>query len=103
MRGKSCLTNLLDFYEDVTSAVDRGEPVDAVFLDFQKAFDKVPHKRLLKKIRAHGVGGSVLEWIGNWLSDRKQRSGINGCFSGWRMVTACRRDRYSGRNYLPFT
>ncbi|XP_078083661.1 uncharacterized protein LOC144503028 [Mustelus asterias] len=61
MKGKSCLTNLLDFYEDVTSAVDRGEPVDVVFLDFQKAFDKVPHKRLLQKIGVHGVrvlGGS---------------------------------------------
>ena len=67
MRGKSCLTNLLDFYEDVTSAVDGGEPVD-----FQKAFDKVPHKRLLKKIGSHGVGGRVLAWIGDWLSDRKQ-------------------------------
>ena len=65
MRGKSCLTNLLDFYEDVTSAVDGGEPVDVVFLDFQKVFDKVPHKRLLRKIEAHGVGGRVLAWIGD--------------------------------------
>ena len=54
----------------------------------KKAFDKVPHKRLLRKIEAHGVGGRVLAWIGDWLSDRKQRVRINGCFSGWQVVTS---------------
>ena len=76
MKGKSCLTNLLEFFEDVTSRMDKGEPVDVVYLDFQKAFDKVPHKRLVCKIRAHGIGGRVLTWIENWLADRKQRVGM---------------------------
>ena len=49
IKGKSCLTNLLEFYEDVSRAVDRGEPVDVVFLDFQKEFDKVPHKRFCRR------------------------------------------------------
>ena len=59
------MTNLLKFFEDVTNRVDKGEPVDVVYLDFQKTFDKVPHKRLLCKIKAHGIGRSVLKWIEN--------------------------------------
>ena len=54
---KSCLTNLLEFCEIVAGIIDGGDPVDIVYLDFQKAFDKVPHERLLGKLRAHGVGG----------------------------------------------
>ena len=50
------MTNLLEFTEDVTSRVDKGEPVNVIYLDFQKAFDKVPHKRLSYKIKAHGLG-----------------------------------------------
>ena len=87
-KGKSCLTNLVEFFEDVTSSVDRGEPVDVVYLDFQKAFDKVPHKRLVYKLKAYGIGGSVLMWIENWLANRKQRVGVNGSFSQWQAVTS---------------
>ena len=47
----SCLTNLLEFLEYVTSAVDQGKPVDVIYLNFQKAFDKVPHARLLSKFK----------------------------------------------------
>ncbi|XP_059801424.1 uncharacterized protein LOC132378494 [Hypanus sabinus] len=71
VKGKSCLTNLTEFFEDVTSRVDRGEPVDVVYLNFQKAFDKVPHRRLVCKLKAHGIGGMVLMWIENWLASRK--------------------------------
>ena len=46
---RSCLTNLLQFVETVTDYVDQRYPVDVIFLDFQKAFDKVPHGRLLLK------------------------------------------------------
>ena len=88
MLGKSCLTNLLEFFEDVTRKIDRGESVDVVYLDFQKAFDKVPHRRLVGKIRANGIGGRVLTWIENWLTDRKQRVGINGSLSEWQAVTS---------------
>ena len=47
--GKSCTTQLLEFFEDLTEALDNGKDIDVIHLDFQKAFDKVPHKRLLKK------------------------------------------------------
>ncbi len=73
--GKSCCTNLL---EKVTSAVDDGVPYDVIFLDFAKAFDKVPRERLLEKRRAHGIRGKTLLWIRNWLSGRTQRVVING-------------------------
>ena len=84
--GKSCSTNLLEFLERVTSEVDDGKPFDIVFLDFAKAFDKVPKKRLLEKLRAHGVRGGVLRWIQNWLSGRRQRVVLNGKKSGWKKV-----------------
>ncbi|CAM4508925.1 unnamed protein product [Caretta caretta] len=59
-----------------------------MYLDFQKAFDKIPHQRLLSKVSCHGIRGKVLSWIGNWLKDRKQRVGINGQFSEQREVNS---------------
>ena len=55
--------------------------MDVVYVDFQKGFDKVPHRRLVGRIRAHGIAGRVLAWIGNCLADRKQRVAINGSLS----------------------
>ena len=84
--GKSCCTNLLEFLDKVTAAADGGEPVDVVFLDFAKAFDKVPKVRLAEKLRAHGIRGDLLRWITNWLSNRTQRVVINGKASSWKEV-----------------
>ena len=58
---RSCLTNLLEILEYVTKAVDHGKPVDVIYPDFQKAFDKVPHVRLVNKLEAHGVSCSVTQ------------------------------------------
>ena len=55
IQARSCLTNLLCFLEEITKWVDDGSPVVVVYLDFQKAFDKVPHQRLLLKLKAHGI------------------------------------------------
>ena len=55
-------------------------------VDFQKAFDKVPHRRLLHKLRAHGITGSIINWIENWLADREQRVVINGICSRFTAV-----------------
>ena len=71
------MTNLLQVIETVTDYVDQGYRVDVIFLDFQKAFDKVPHGRLLLKVKAMGIGSLVANWIESWLSDRKQRVVIN--------------------------
>ena len=88
MRKKSCLTNLLEFLEYVTEYVDNGEPVDVIYLDFQKAFDKVPHQRLMLKLVSLGVNGRVASWIKDWLADRKQRVVLNGCMSDWCEVAS---------------
>ena len=87
-KGKSCLTNLLSFYRKVFETVDKGDSYDIVFLDFSKAFDRVPHRKLLSKIKAHGIGGKVLDWIEGWLSNREQRVQINGKKSEWGKVTS---------------
>ena len=81
-KGKSCPTNLLSFYRKVFETIDKGEEYDIVYLDFSKAFDRVPHRRLLSKVKAHGIGGKVLEWI------REQRIQINGKKSEWGIVTS---------------
>jgi ribonuclease P/MRP protein subunit RPP40 len=86
--GRSCLTNLLDFMEVVTQHLDEGQPVDVVYLDFAKAFDKVPFCRLFKKLEAHGIGDQVLEWVKKWLYGRRQRVSVNKTFSEWGEVTS---------------
>ena len=55
LKAKSCLTNLLCFFEEITKCVHDGSPVDVIYLDFQKAFYKVPHQRLILKLKSHGM------------------------------------------------
>ena len=86
LQGRSCLTNLLEFLNLLTRLVDEGHSVDVLYLDFSKAFDKVPHARLIDKLNAVGIGGRVLQWIRAWLSDRKQRVVLNGHASEWLPV-----------------
>ena len=74
--------------EEVTEAIDRGEEVDVIYLDFAKAFDKVPHKTLLSKVKGYGIKGEIYDWIKDFLSNRKQRVVINGKFPHWIQVTS---------------
>ena len=69
-RGDRVSLICLKFLEEVTAYVDEGSPVDVLYLDFSKAFDKVPHKRLVNKVKAHGIGNTIWRWIEAWLSDR---------------------------------
>ena len=46
---------------------DEASPVDVIYLDFHKAFDKVPHQGLIIKLRAHAMGDSIVNWVSNWL------------------------------------
>jgi hypothetical protein len=62
--------------------------VDVVYLDFAKAFDKVPHQRLARVLEAHGIGGCVLKWINEWLSNREQRVVLDGQYSKWEKVSS---------------
>ncbi|MEW8545255.1 MAG: reverse transcriptase family protein [Candidatus Thiodiazotropha sp.] len=86
--GKSCTTQLLEFMEEITEALDRGDDVDVIYLDFQKAFDKVPHNRLLTKLKGYGIRGKIHVWIRDFLTGRKQRVVVNGANSSWRSVTS---------------
>ena len=83
MSLKSCQTNLIEYLDTLTKLVDEGYCVDVIYLDFAKAFDKVPHRRLLLKLEAHGVSGKVLQWIQSWLTARLQRVVLNGSTSDW--------------------
>ena len=68
--------------------VDKGEGCDILYLDYSKAFDTVPHERLLKKPEAVGITGKILNWIGNFLHCRQQRVVVEGvCFS-WSHVSS---------------
>jgi hypothetical protein len=78
MLGRSCATNLVEFMDFVTKEVDEGKPVDIFYLDFAKAFDKVPRQRLVKKMRAKGLDPGVVTWIENWLTDRTQCVCVQG-------------------------
>ena len=86
MKGRSCLTNLLEFMETVSGILDEGEVVDVVYLDFKKAFDAVPHSRLKAKLLAVGIEGKLVKWIGEWLSERQQRVVVGGEASQWERV-----------------
>ena len=85
-KGRSCLTNLLEFLDVATNSFDQGKQLDVSYLDFSKAFDKVPHKRLGLQLEKHGIRGNTLKWIQLWLSGRQQRVILNGCKSGWQGV-----------------
>ena len=79
---------LARFFEEVTKILDNGEAVDLIYLDFAKAFDKVPHCRLFKKLEAHGIRGNILNWIKEWLNNRRQKVCIDGELSDWENVTS---------------
>ena len=87
-KGRSCLTNLLVFMEEITHSLDEGNSVDVIYLDFAKAFDKVPYRRLFSKLRSHGIGGKVTQWIEAWLTNRKQKVGLNKKYSDWSSVVS---------------
>ena len=74
----SCKTQLLTTVEDLASSLDAREQVDCLILDFSKAFDSVPHQRLLHKIEWYGIGGNTHRWIENWLTSRVQNVVVDG-------------------------
>ena len=77
---------MIEVLNEWTGMIDEEGGVDVAYLDFSKAFDSVPHQRLLKKIRAHGISGNLLRWIQSFLGDMSQCVVINGKKSKWAEV-----------------
>jgi len=74
LSGKSALALLLTCYNDWARARNRSQQTDIIFLDLSsKAFDSVPHERLLLQLQRHGIDGSLLPWIRSFLTNRRQR------------------------------
>ena len=86
LKARLCLTNMLCYLEEITKWIDNLSQVDIIYLDIQKAFDKVPHQRLLLKLKAHGIGDGIIDWIEQWLTDRRQCVVVDGEVSNWKSV-----------------
>ena len=87
-QGRSCTTQLLNTLHDWMKELYNNIPVDAVYLDFRKAFDTVPHKRLLNKLYGYGIRGELLQWVRDFLSNRYQYVSINNVNSSKIPVTS---------------
>ena len=83
----STTLQLLNVLDKWTEIIDDGETIDAIYMDFMKAFDKVPQERLLRKIEACGIGGPLLGWVRSSLTGRKQRVNVGKDSSKWKWVT----------------
>ena len=81
IKGRSATLQLLNIMEDWTSALNSGKQVEVVYTDFAKAFDKVPHQRLLTKLRSYGLDDKLISWIRDFLCCRTQRVRIDGSYS----------------------
>eukprot|EP00061_Rhincodon_typus_P014807 g42111.t1 len=68
--------------------VDEGRVVDVVYMYFGKAFDMIPHGRLMQKIKSYGIRIALERWIQNWVGQRRQRVAVEQYFSDWRSVTS---------------
>lgn len=86
--GRSCQSNLLEAFEDWTRIIDEGQNLDIIYLDYRKAFDTVPHIRLLKKLQGYGVRAKVLKWIREFLTNRQQQVVVGGSTSSWGSVAS---------------
>ena len=86
--GLSCESQLIETVHAWMTALDNKTQIDAILLDFAKAFDKVPHKRLLSKLISHGITGNTHNLITYFLSNRKQRVSVNGALSDITYVTS---------------
>ena len=79
--ARSCLSQLLEHYDDILNLLEQGVNVDVVYLDFAKAFDKVDHNIVLQKINNLGIGGNLYSWIESFLTNRYQTVVVEGSSS----------------------
>ena len=84
----SCEAQLISAIHDWAKGINFRSQTDVILLDFSKAFDSVPHERLVVKLDFHGIRGKVLNWIRAFLTNRKQKVSVNGVLSLSRHVVS---------------
>ena len=70
IKGRSTVLQLLKVLDSWTETLENGGCIDVVYCDFMKAFDKVPHRRLIGKLQSYGIKGKILDWVAAMLSNR---------------------------------
>lgn len=87
-RYRSCVTQLLCYVHKLATSLDAGEQIDNVYLNMEKAFDRVPHEKPLYKLEYLGIANLLLHWIGDYLAHRHHRVSIDGISSDWKYVSS---------------
>ena len=88
LRGRSTVSQLLSTVNYWAKSRNQSIPTDVIFLDLAKAFDSVPHERLLLKLKNNGIDGCLLNWLRHFLTGRKQSVIVRGTCSDWSNVTS---------------
>ena len=86
--GRDCIMQLLLCLEDWTLMLDTNKSFDVIYTDFVKAFDSIPHERLLKDLEHLGLRGDLLNWIRSFLTGRTQYVRVDGFASKWMEVVS---------------
>jgi len=86
IKGRSTNLQLLSVLDKWTKDLDDGGQIDVIYTDFEKAFDKVPHRRLISKLKSYGINSGIIKWIEAFLLARKQTVRINSSLSEWQSV-----------------
>ena len=88
MPGKSCITQLVEVFEEIGRNLDGGEQIDVLYLDMSKAFDKVNHAKLFHRLGEFGFRGNILGWFSSYLNNRHQQTTVHGATSSQLAVTS---------------
>ncbi len=86
--GRSISLQLLEVLDKWTEALDAGNSIDVIYMDFQKAFDVAPHRRLISKLKSYNLNQQLIKWIESFLTGRSQQVVINSSKSTWMNVTS---------------
>ena len=87
-KGRSCLSQLMEHYQKILNIMENGSNADIIYLDFAKAFDKVDHGILIRKLAQIGIGGRILAWIYEFLNNRQQIVKVSGSLSSSENVVS---------------
>lgn len=88
LAGRSTELNLVTYVDFLSEALENGYQVDAIYTDFSKAFDKVNHNVLMSKLEYYGMSGSLLDWLNDYLTERKQTVRVKNIISNEILVTS---------------